>query len=272
VPDPAAPPGAPDDDGIRLGATMFLLPGDNRAQALRRASGVTQPRILALWTRLLEAFHPDLILDIGANHGEMSLPQRIPAPARLVMLEPNPLLAPLLARSVATHPDAARIDVRQAAVSDREGTTTLHLDEKWSGTSSLDFRSGDGRYKGSGRQTHRDVVVDVTTIDAIVAAAAPQVRCLAVKIDVEGHEARLLAGARQALAGPCFLILEFNARHLRSAGTQPEAFLQTLHALGHVLAIGRHGIGRVAPGAPIPAGADDLLVTTMDEVAAACAG
>lgn len=261
-----------DAEGIRLagsGATMFLLPGDNRAKALRRAGGVTQPRILGLWSRLMEHFAPDLILDIGANHGEMSLPQRIGPHARLVLVEPNPDLAGVLARSVATHPDAARFTIREAAVSDTLGHLVLHLDQKWSGTSSLDFRAGDARFKGDGTQSYQEVEVAVTTVDAIVAETNPAPRLLAIKADVEGHEARLVEGAAAALDRPFFMLLEFNAAHLRAAGAKPMRLLDRLHAAGQVIAIGARHLVPLDRGVPLPGGTTDLLVTNVDAVAKA---
>ncbi len=259
-------------EGIRLagsGATMFLLPGDNRAEALRRAGGVTQPRILGLWTRLIDRFAPDLILDIGANHGEMSLPQRIGPQARLVLVEPNPALAGVLARSVASHPDAERFAIREAAVSDHAGRLVLHLDRKWSGTSSLDFRAADARFKGDGSQSYQEVEVEVTTLDAMLADATPAPRLLAIKVDVEGHEARLVDGAAAALDRPFFMLLEFNAAHLRAAGAKPMRLLDRLHDTGQVIAIGERHLVALDRGAALPGATTDLLVTNIEAVAQA---
>jgi FkbM family methyltransferase len=271
IPTKTTPPAHRDRiDLAASGATMFLLAGDNRAQALRRARGVTQPRILRLWTGLIDRFAPDLILDIGANHGEMSLPLRIAADCTIMLAEPNPALARVLARSVASHPDADRFAIREAAVSDHRGRLTLHLDEKWSGTSSLDFRAADAGYKGPGAQSHTEIDVEVTTLDALMAEARPEPRLLAIKVDVEGHEERLVDGAQAALARPFFMVLEFNRSHLRAAGTQPARFLGRLQAAGRVLGISKDAIAPIDPGAALPAGTTDLLVTNVDAVAEAC--
>jgi FkbM family methyltransferase len=271
IPTTTTPPAPQDRIGLAAsGATMFLLPGDKRAESLRRMRGATQPRILRLWTRLIDRFAPDLILDIGANHGEMSLPLRIPAACRIVLAEPNPALARVLARSVASHPDAARFAIRAAAVSDHPGRLPLHVDEKWSGTSSLDFRAADAGFKGPGTQSHTEIEVEVTTLDALMAEACPEPRLMAIKVDVEGHEERVVQGAAAVLARPFFMVLEFNRAHLRAAGSQPARFLGRLRASGRVLGIGNDGIARIDPGADLPAGITDLLLTNVDAVSEAC--
>ncbi len=57
-----------------------------------------------------------------------------------------------------------------------------------------------------------------------------------LKIDVEGHEPKVFAGASNALAARRIraILCEFNDHWLREAGSSPQALLQTLEAAGFV--------------------------------------
>ncbi len=81
---------------------------------------------------------------------------------------------------------------------------------------------------------HDDVPVAVTTVDDLVRALGPD-RLDFVKVDIEGAEARLLAGARGTLAAfRPVLMLELEDRHLARFDTTVERVVARLEAAGHV--------------------------------------
>ncbi len=177
--------------GMPNGRTLHLDPADGRSFALWQASGNVNRRSMALWQALLRLHPWSLILDVGANHGEMLLWPELPQGARVYAFEPNPALAPLLRRSLADSGVAA--EVVEAAVGSVDGRIALHLDRRWSGTSSLIAANTSGDY--------RTVEVPITRLDSFLAGLdgpAPG-GSLLVKIDVEGLEAEVLQGLHPAL-------------------------------------------------------------------------
>ena len=181
----------PDRVDMPNGRTLYLDRADGRSFTLWQTSGNVNRRSMALWQALLRLHPWSLILDVGANHGEMLLWPELPRNARVYAFEPNPALVPLLRRSLADSGVAA--EVVEAAVGATDGRIALHLDRRWSGTSSLVAANTSGDY--------RTVEVPVTRLDSVLAGLdgpAPG-DSLLVKIDVEGLEAEVLQGLRPAL-------------------------------------------------------------------------
>ena len=172
-------------------ARFHVDPSDERGRALLRQAGDLNPPTRQMWCRLLAERPWTHILDVGANYGEMLLGVPLPEHARILAFEPNPLIAPYLEWNLA---DAGiRAVVSRSAVSDQVGEAKLAIDRRWSGLTSL----------GDGRDDARDsMTVPTTTISAILggAAAVSEMQAL-IKIDVEGHEARALAGLVELLGG-----------------------------------------------------------------------
>lgn len=170
----------------RAGYRLHVDPADGRAQELLRSAGDFNAGSLELWRRLV-ASHPwDLVIDVGANYGEMLVGAPLPAGAEVVAFEPNERLIPYLEQSLA---DAdVRAVVVKEAVSDRSGTSWFFDDTAWSGTSHLSDAIAPTSQPGL-------VHVTLTTLDDFFASTTARTAC--IKIDVEGHETKVLAGARQ---------------------------------------------------------------------------
>ncbi len=181
----------PDHVRMPSGRTLYLDRTDARSFALWETSGNVNRRSMALWQALLRLHPWSLILDVGANYGEMLLWPELPRDARVYAFEPNPALAPLLRRSLSESHVAA--EVVEAAVGSADGRIAMHIDRRWSGTSSLIAANTSGDY--------RTVEVPITRLDSFLAGLdrpAPGSGML-VKIDVEGLESEVLQGLRAAL-------------------------------------------------------------------------
>jgi len=177
-------------DRVRMpnGRVLYLDRDDARSFALWEKSGNVNQRSMALWRTLLRLHSWSLILDVGANHGEMLLLPELPRDARVYAFEPNPALVPLLRRSLADSRVVA--EVVEAAVGSIDGHIAMHVDLHWSGTSSLIAANTSGAYK--------TVEVPITRLDTFLAGLASG-GSLLVKIDVEGLEWEVLQGLRPAL-------------------------------------------------------------------------
>jgi FkbM family methyltransferase len=171
--------------------------------------------------RLLEHLAPGLCVDVGAAIGRTvgrvldANPQ-----SRVIAYEPFPGNHPYFTQELGGD---ARVRLRPVAVADRAGREPFAVpDIVASGSSGWAKRLVGYSSVGHLART-APLSVDVVTLDDEI---GEHVRLL--KIDVQGGEDRVLAGARRLIAGPGvdMILIEFN-------GTP--ATLRTLRTLGYVI-------------------------------------
>jgi FkbM family methyltransferase len=162
-----------------------------------------------------------LCFDIGAHVGNRTRCW-LRLGARVVAVEPQPELAALLRRLYGRDP---KVTIEQSAVADEPGTARLLLSES---TPSVSTLSREWIHRVRASPSFRRVrwtpgqEVPVTTLDALIARHG---RPWFVKIDVEGYEARVLAGLNESL--PC---LSFE--YLPAAREMALACVERLSRLG----------------------------------------
>jgi FkbM family methyltransferase len=137
----------------------------------------------------------DLFADIGANVGSYTVLAAGVCGARVVAVEPGSAAGTALARNIALNKLENRVSVEAVALGDTFGE--------------LPFSSGQDPTNHV--LSHRDEQyqkVRQTTADLLFADETP----LAMKLDVEGYEPAVLAGAPATLANPGLkaLIVELN--------------------------------------------------------------
>jgi FkbM family methyltransferase len=124
-------------------------------------------------------------LDVGANIGYYCL-YMVPRASSVVGFEPDPRVWPYLAANVAGR---EKITIVPCAVGAEKGTASFTLDRVPEGSHlSSTGESGDNR-----------IDVEVVTLDSFVEAKGLAVD--AIKIDVEGHDASVIAGSLGVMAG-----------------------------------------------------------------------
>jgi FkbM family methyltransferase len=162
-----------------------------------------------------------LFFDVGANVGLVTFQVAHRRPdVRIVAFEPNPPAVVACERNRQLCANRL-VTVMATAVTDRVGTITF-------AAPCADLGAGRAFAPGG-------IEVPTTTLDDYCSSRSID-RIDVVKVDVEGSEAKVLAGARRLLASGMIrmLIVEFNEVHLRDAGRSRQAMVQWLGDHGMV--------------------------------------
>lgn len=189
------------------GGLRFLRPDIGKADTplLRLAAEVVRPG--------------HVVWDIGANMGLFSFAAAAAAGESgcVLAVEPDATLVGLLRRSAARNAGAAAVQVLPAAVADELAVGRFHIARRNRATSHLD---GFGTTQTGGVRA-TELVLTVTLDWLATTFPVPDV----IKIDVEGAEMKVLAGAARVLAERPAVICEVAscnsaavARHLASYG------------------------------------------------------
>ncbi|MDQ4145946.1 MAG: FkbM family methyltransferase [Actinomycetota bacterium] len=170
----------------RMGYRLNVLSDDPRARLLEIRKGVTDPEAMRLWNKLLDAVRPTVVLDVGANYGEFTIPAALyRTVGRVIALEPNPDVARCLRRTVM---DVSKVQVVTAAAGAYQGAATLQLDDRGSGFGRISFEAVSG-------------VRDTTVVVALDDLGLKYSQSVLLKVDVEGNELEVLEGARHLFRG-----------------------------------------------------------------------
>ena len=157
--------------------------------------GVFDREVVEALLRLLDP--GELGIDAGANIGQNTSIMALAAgPAgRVAAFEPQPAALRLLERNVDRWAsfELAPIEIVPRALSDREGMAVLCEGADLGGAR---LESVPPASMAHGGPSGKRFDVEVTTLDAFLPDARP---VGLLKIDVEGHEAAVLAGARRLL-------------------------------------------------------------------------
>ena len=171
----------------------------------------------------LAAAKPGLFIDVGANLGWHAVHAgQHRAVETVVAFEPDPFNAWLLDRNLTVNGVANAI-ICTAAVGATSGTAALH------------------RYKSSNYGRHSLIAdhgfnsrtVPLTSIDdALDALGLADKPIAAIKIDVEGYEPAVIAGAARALSRTGAVILEYSPDLGRAGGLDATAMIDAFLAAG----------------------------------------
>ena len=227
----------------RDGLHYFVDPADARAQHLIASAGEFNAASVRIFQSLLARRSWDLIIDVGANYGEMIAAIPPTFAGKIVAFEPNVLLLPFLRRTAER--TGLQVDIRAQAAGRKNGAAQFAIDTAWSGQSSL-----------VGVDTARPeqlVDVEVVTLDSQFRDSLPTTAL--VKIDVEGAEIDVLRGGSEFLFGLDDSALQVEILHM------PHAQIAALATQWRMYFLSRGSLAPVRlPGADI--GLAELYVTS----------
>ena len=189
--------------------------------------GSYEPEILAVLRKCVRPGRT--AVDVGANIGTHTLAMAA-AGASVVAFEPNPRVFTRLQTNIALNPQC-KVETRATAVSDFVGRVVLY-----------DVAAGNNEGLASLQRAPgmRPINVPCTTLDH-----ENLVEVALIKIDVEGFEAPVLAGARQLLMDQHpIIVFEYNEDRWCQAGHSLAEVRTFLASVGYnrLLMIGRHGL------------------------------
>lgn len=169
----------------------------------------------------------DTVFDVGGHIGYTALYfNELVGAGRVHVFEPGPNNLPYLRRNIAPCPG---ITLAEVGVGDVVGRLPMFIEDLTGQNNSLhqDFEGLKNNRAAAhdGGMTVQEVMISVTTLDAYVdmTGVAPDF----IKVDVEGFELQVLAGARQTLAEHRpILMVEIQSDH--------RAVFARLSALGYV--------------------------------------
>lgn len=168
---------------------------------------------------------PASVIDVGAALGDWTVEcARVFPQARYVLAEP---LAEFHGRLEEVARTLARAEVVPAALSDRAGETTLHVHRDLVGSSLL--REQEGEHVDGTPRT-----VTTTSLDELVRERGLQPPFL-IKLDVQGAEAQVLAGARETLPGCVAVQLEVSFFSFFHGGAPFDELVATMSEAGLVV-------------------------------------
>lgn len=163
-----------------------------------------------------------VVVDIGANFGYFSvLAANLIGPqgsGQVIAFEPNPALCKLLRRNRDINWSIAPLTLHEMALGQAEAELPLHIPRERGANASLSAPEG---------LACDTIAVNVRPLDAVL---PPGLAVDLMKIDVEGHEATVLRGAREVIARSpdLHLILEWSPSQMKAAGISPRDVLALL--------------------------------------------
>ncbi|CAI8722954.1 Methyltransferase FkbM family [Methylococcus capsulatus] len=202
---------------------------------------------------LLHYLRPeDLFVDVGANVGSYTVLAGGGIGAACLSIEPLPQAFAALRRNIAVNEMGGRVQALNLGLASQPGVLRF--------TSRLDTVN----HVLSKEEDHADAVeVPVRTLDEVVGDASPAL----LKMDVEGYETEVLAGAQRVLANPALraLILELNGSG-RRYGFDEDAIRRQLRDLGFI-ACSYHPFERaLTPRAETAVGGNTLFARDLEYV------
>jgi FkbM family methyltransferase len=170
------------------------------------------------------------VIDVGANIGHFTVKfgNWVSGNGRVIAIEPESQNLNLLNANIARHKLAAKVQIVAAMASDHNGNGYLYVDKNHPGNHHLALEG---------------MPVRTITIDDLLTDIACQGVSL-IKIDVQGAESLVIAGASQTIARfHPDLFVEIDDAALQELGSSAEKLLSSIVRMGYTIhQLGSNGI------------------------------
>ncbi|MFA7430526.1 MAG: FkbM family methyltransferase [Rhodospirillaceae bacterium] len=168
---------------------LYLLDGRNYIDGRILRDGIYEGPAIEAFCAAVRDLRCDVFLDVGANIGVYSLSIAHLTPCReIVCFEPDPRNRNQLAATIFLNGLDDVITIRPEAVSDREGTARFYAQRDAANPSSVKSRLTPFDAEG---ETALKIEVPLVMLERAVPLTG---RRIAIKMDIEGHEAAALRG------------------------------------------------------------------------------
>jgi FkbM family methyltransferase len=153
---------------------------------------------------------PRTVVDVGANRGQFMVAAcELLKPDAVHVFEPLPDVGELLEKASKRYPE---VTVHHVALGSSEAVSTLHVNQHSQSSSLLDL-SEIHLNVFPDATTHQDIEVTVERLDQALSHVDLTPKCL-LKIDAQGYEAEVIAGAEGVLDHIDWIIAELSFRPL----------------------------------------------------------
>lgn len=154
----------------------------------------------------------DIFIDIGANIGVFTVLASAGAGATVYAFEPFPSTYMHLMDNINLNHGHIHVFPFQICIGDSDGDIEFEIDRRSSSRNHVRPENSDDRY------TAGVIRVPIRTLDSIIDRPA-----ICLKIDVEGYESSVIAGAQSTLdsSSLCAVIIEMNPAALKNYGHDP---------------------------------------------------
>jgi FkbM family methyltransferase len=197
---------------LRDGHYLFVDPQDETVTAHLIGRGFWETWIQQA---IFDALRPgDRVIEVGSNAGShtMAMALRVGETGHVTAVEANPRMAALLKRSIEYNGYAGRIDLHHGVANDREGSVAFMMSRR---------NGGGGHtlvYENIFGADSITIDVPAVRLDVLVAEPADFIR-----LDAEGSEPQVLAGAARHLENPDILLcMEWDVFQMSMRTSVPE--------------------------------------------------
>jgi FkbM family methyltransferase len=189
---------------IRYGKTEVKFRTPNEATFWRAKSLITKEPSTIAW---IDTFQPgEILYDVGANVGGYTILAAKHKGVKVYAFEPEAENYSLLVQNIALNGLDAKAYC--LAITDEEKFDTLHLSVRGAGGSCHTFGAATGPTGEERNGDHPEQPAIGMTLDGLVERGLPQPHH--IKIDVDGLERDVIAGAAKTLANTQSLLVEIN--------------------------------------------------------------